>query len=163
MLLSENCLMEEFTQQDVKNAIKIYTNGQTRKFLGGALPRYEAEKKAADLLNKKTSDEKVFAVKTRAEKEFIGLIYFAPYYDTGYYEISYEFLPEFWGKGYAFEIMTAFLTAYRQSTGVQKRIYAETQTENIRSRKLLEKLGYIVESELIRYGAKQTVYYIDMI
>ena len=163
MLLSENCLMEEFTQQDVKNAIKIYTNGQTRKFLGGALPRYEAEKKAADLLNKKTSDEKVFAVKTRAEKEFIGLIYFAPYYDTGYYEISYEFLPEFWGKGYAFEIMTAFLTAYRQSTGVQKRIYAETQTENIRSRRLLEKLGYIVESELIRYGAKQTVYYIDMI
>ena len=154
MLLSENCLMEEFTQQDVKNAIKIYTNGQTRKFLGGALPRYEAEKKAADLLNKKIADEKVFAVKTRAEKEFIGLIYF---------EISYEFLPEFWGKGYAFEIMTAFLTAYRQSTGVQKRIYAETQTENIRSRRLLEKLGYIVESELIRYGAKQTIYYIDMI
>lgn len=163
MLLSENCLMEEFTQQDVKNAVKIYTNRQTRKFLGGALPRYEAEKKAADLLNKKTSDEKVFAVKTRAEKDFIGLIYFAPYYDTGYYEISYEFLPEFWGKGYAFEIMTAFLTAYHQCTGVQKRIYAETQTENIRSRKLLEKLGYIVESELIRYGAKQTVYYIDMI
>ena len=62
MLLSENCLMEEFTQQDVKNAVKIYTNRQTRKFLGGALPRYEAEKKAADLLNKKTSDEKVFAV-----------------------------------------------------------------------------------------------------
>ena len=98
MLLSENCLMEEFTQQDVKNAVKIYTNGQTRKFLGGALPRYEAEKKAADLLNKKIADEKVFAVKTRAEKEFIGLIYFAPYYDSGYYEISYEFLPEFWGE-----------------------------------------------------------------
>lgn len=45
MLLSENCLMEEFTQQDVKNAVKIYTNEQTRKFLGGALPRYEAEKR----------------------------------------------------------------------------------------------------------------------
>ena len=45
MLLSENCLMEEFTQQDVKNAVKIYTNRQTRKFLGGALQRYEAEKK----------------------------------------------------------------------------------------------------------------------
>ena len=67
------------------------------------------------------------------------------------------------GKGYAFEIMTAFLASYRQCTGIQKRIYAETQTENIRSRRLLEKLGYIVESELIRYGAKQTVYYIDMI
>ena len=65
MLLSENCLMEEFTQQDIINAIKIYTNEQTRKFLGGALPRYEAEKKAADILNKKASDEKVFAVKTR--------------------------------------------------------------------------------------------------
>ena len=45
----------------------------------------------------------------------------------------------------------------------KKKIYAETQTANIRSRKLLEKLGYIAESELIRYGAKQTVYYIDMI
>lgn len=95
MLLSENCLMEEFTQQDVKNAVKIYTNRQTRKFLGGALQRYEAEKKAADLLNKNTDNEKVFAVKTIEKKEFVGLIYFAPYYDTGYYEISYEFLPEF--------------------------------------------------------------------
>ena len=163
MLLSENCLMEEFTQQDVKNAVKIYTNRRTRKFLGGALQRYEAEKKAADLLNKNTDNEKVFAVKTIEKKEFVGLIYFAPYYDTGYYEISYEFLPEFWGKGYAFEIMTAFINECRNCAGIQKKIYAETQTANIRSRKLLEKLGYIAESELIRYGAKQTVYYIDMI
>ena len=100
-------------------------------------PHREAEKKAAELLNQNIADEKVFAVKTRAGKEFMGLIYFAPYYDTGYYEISYEFLPEFWGKGYAFEIMTAFLALCRQCNG-QKRIYAETQTENIRSRRLLE-------------------------
>lgn len=162
MLLTENCLAEEFTHQDTENAVKIYTNEQTRKFLGGALPRREAEKKAAELLDKNISNEKVFAVKTRAEKEFIGLIYFAPYYDTGYYEISYEFLPEFWGKGYAFEIMSAFLVSYRQCSDVQKRIYAETQSENIRSRRLLERLGYIAERELIRYGARQTVYYIDM-
>lgn len=120
-------------------------------------------KKAAELLNRSEDNEKVFAVRTRKNKEFIGLIYFAPYYDTGYYEISYEFLPEFWGKGYAFEIMTAFINECRKCAAIQKRIYAETQTENIRSRRLLEKLGYIAENELIRYGARQTVYYIDML
>ena len=83
MLITENCFAEEFAHQDVENAVKIYTNEQTRKFLGGALPRREAEKKAADLLNKNVDNEKVFAVKTRAGKEFIGLIYFAPYYNTG--------------------------------------------------------------------------------
>ena len=163
MLFSENCLMEEFTRKDLENAVKLFTNEQTRKFLGGALPYREAEIKAADLFAQTIAGENVYAVKTRAGNEFIGLIYFAPYYDTGYSEISYEFLPDFWGKGYAFEMMQAFLDACRPCTGVPKRIYAETQSENTRSRRLLEKLGYVAEKELVRYGAKQTVYYIDLI
>lgn len=53
MLITENCFAEEFTQQDTENTVKIYTNQQTRKFLGGALSRHEAEKKSGGAFKQK--------------------------------------------------------------------------------------------------------------
>jgi [ribosomal protein S5]-alanine N-acetyltransferase len=44
--------------------------------------------------------------------------------------------------------------------GIQK-LVAETQTANIRSCKLLEKVGMIMEQRIIRFGAEQAVYSIQ--
>ena len=53
-------------------------------------------------------------------------------------EIGYRFFKEFWGKGYAFESLSAFIGKLKE-TGVKK-IKAKTKKENVRSEKLLIKL-----------------------
>ncbi|HMV86569.1 MAG TPA: GNAT family N-acetyltransferase [Blastocatellia bacterium] len=55
-------------------------------------------------------------------------------------DIGFAFLPEFWGKGYAYEAAAAALNYGRDTLGF-KRIVAITSPDNAASGRLLEKLG----------------------
>ena len=55
-------------------------------------------------------------------------------------DIGFAFLPEYWGRGYAFEAASAVM-AYGGSVLGLKRIVAITSVDNDSSAKLLEKLG----------------------
>lgn len=64
-------------------------------------------------------------------------------------EISYAFLKEYWGNGYAYETMKSTLN-YCQNELKLKRILIETQSKNIRSNKLIQKLGGKLEQDSTR-------------
>lgn len=162
-ITTDRCYLKRLTSDDKEEVIEIYINPETRRFLGGALSVQTAEEKIEYFIKnqEKTNDENRFTVRLKQENTLIGLIYLSPYYDSGFYELSYEFLPEFWGQGYAFEVMKASLNHCRIELGLRK-IYAETQTKNARSRNLLEKLGYKLEKEIVRFNENQTVYSINL-
>lgn len=101
--------------------------------------------------------EEIFAVRLKENGAFLGLVYLNPYYDTPACEFSYEFLPEFWGQGYACEVLSELLRYCGQERG-EKELLAETQQKNTASRRLLEKLGFEQEKELTRFGERQMVY-----
>lgn len=62
-------------------------------------------------------------------------------------DIGFAFLPEFWGKGYAFEAASAVM-AYGKSAFGLNRIVAITTPDNHNSIKVLEKLGLRFEQML---------------
>jgi RimJ/RimL family protein N-acetyltransferase len=55
-------------------------------------------------------------------------------------DIGYAFLPEFWGKGYAYEAAAAVMAFGESAFGLQ-RIVAVVSTKNHSSIKVLEKIG----------------------
>jgi RimJ/RimL family protein N-acetyltransferase len=55
-------------------------------------------------------------------------------------DIGFAFLPEFWGRGYAYEAATAVLAHGHQGFGLQ-RIVAITSISNDSSIRVLEKIG----------------------
>jgi ribosomal-protein-alanine N-acetyltransferase len=55
-------------------------------------------------------------------------------------DIGYAFLPEFWGKGYAYEAAAAVMAFGESAFGLQ-RIVAVVSSENYSSIKVLEKIG----------------------
>ena len=59
-------------------------------------------------------------------------------------DIGYSFLPNYEGKGYAFEAAAALKSAAKNSFSLKK-LKAITVKENTGSRKLLEKLGFSFE------------------
>jgi len=59
-------------------------------------------------------------------------------------DIGFAFLPRFWAKGYAYEAAAA-VVAYGKNVLGLRRIVAITTSDNHRSAKLLEKLGFRVE------------------
>jgi RimJ/RimL family protein N-acetyltransferase len=62
-------------------------------------------------------------------------------------DIGFAFLPEYWGRGYAYESAFAVITHSREVLGLN-RIVAITSPDNDRSAKLLEKLGLRFEEML---------------
>lgn len=60
-------------------------------------------------------------------------------------EIGYELAPEYWGQGMMTEAVAAALTFGFQSMGLHS-VEAQIAPENIGSRRVLEKLGFVQEA-----------------
>lgn len=68
-------------------------------------------------------------------------------------DIGFGFLPEFMGKGYAYEASSAVMNYARNELKLEP-ILAITSKDNIRSQKLLNKLG-LFRSELIDWQGEE--------
>ncbi len=90
----------------------------------------------------------------------MGLVCIGKYHDGIHYEVSYELQPAYWGRGYGTEIIEQVITYGFDVFGL-KELYAETQKKNVASRRLLEKVGMQLFSELDRFGESQCVYVIQ--
>ena len=152
---SERCIITPLSATDIEAASAIFTNVETRRYLGGALHKEDALYRLLMWLNDDNSE--YYCVYLKDCHDLIGMVYLTPYHDQTRFELSYEFLPQYWGKGFAYEVMSHMLTYCFIERAIQE-VVAETQTKNITSRRLLEKLGYQLEKEMVRFGEKQSVY-----
>ncbi len=77
-------------------------------------------------------------------------------------DIGYAFLPQFRGQGYALEAATA-VTQYAQNTLKLNRIVAITTPDNMKSIKLLGKLGFYFDRmvRLSAEGAESNLFVLD--
>ncbi|WP_413306207.1 GNAT family N-acetyltransferase [Bacillus sp. 1P10SD] len=88
---------------------------------------------------------------------FIGMVSLDPHHDGIYYEVSYQLLPNWWGVGYATEVVQVVIN-FALNELKQPKIIAETQIANIVSCRPLEKLGMKLEGTINRFGAEQAIY-----
>ncbi|WP_339293232.1 GNAT family N-acetyltransferase [Paenibacillus sp. FSL W8-0187] len=92
--------------------------------------------------------------------QFIGFVSLDRYHDVKNIELSYEFLPQHWGNGYATEVVRKMIDYSFTEINLPK-IVSETQIANTSSCKLLERVGMKLENRLMRFGAEQAVYRIE--
>lgn len=78
-----------------------------------------------------------------------------------FHDIGFAFLPAFGGKGYAYEATKAFLQGLIDGYADEK-LLATTIPENIRSIRLLQKLGFQFDKEIDIEGKKLQVYAISV-
>jgi RimJ/RimL family protein N-acetyltransferase len=79
-------------------------------------------------------------------------------------EVSYSFLPEHWGHGYAREAVTAVVDwALADSVAASPAVIAITQQANVRSRRLLESIGMSLVESFVEFDAPQVMYSVDRI
>ncbi|MER5701429.1 GNAT family N-acetyltransferase [Micromonospora sp. NPDC002296] len=75
--------------------------------------------------------------------------------------MSYVFLPEWWGRGYARETCTAAIGLAFDRFPDAARLIAVTQEANTRSVRLLEALGMARVDAFEEFGARQVMHAID--
>jgi ribosomal-protein-alanine N-acetyltransferase len=154
-ITTDRCILSPLAEADFNDLKPLLTNTDVRRYLGGVRPIEDSLSNLRESIS--TANNYPFVARLCGTTELLGLVTIAPHHNPTDMEISYMFLPEHWGKGYAREAIKAILDFCKQKLNLN-RVVSETQTSNHRSCRLLETLGYRAESQIERFGAKQTIY-----
>jgi ribosomal-protein-alanine N-acetyltransferase len=134
--------------------VDLNTSAEVRRFLGGPLQKAEAIDRATYITG--DHQELCWSVVNKSGN-FLGLIIVHEHHDSEKLEISYQFLPESWGQGYAFESVQVALEHLFKKLGIDQ-VLAETQQKNLQSIRLLKKLGFCELKLLERFGETQILF-----
>ena len=152
---TKRCRLARLECADREGVAALYRCEETRRYLGGALGEGASAYRILHLLADK--DAKHWTIRTREAQDFVGLASLSRHHDGPDLEISFQFLPAFWGQGLARETIGALLE-YSSKTLKLPKLLAKTQAANLRSRRLLERLGMTPLRTTMRFGAEQIIY-----
>lgn len=160
IFITDRCIASALKKNDMEEAVRLFTDNNVREYLGGIISSH----KAIEKLNQWISDHKsvYLTIRLKVNNEFIGIISISPHHNMGHHELSYQFLPEYWGYGYAVEIIEETLNYCKHKMHLKK-IVAETQSANKRSCRLLERVGYQLSERIVRFDAEQSIYYYELL
>jgi RimJ/RimL family protein N-acetyltransferase len=140
---------------DVPEIARLWTDLEVRRHLGGPVAGSVVrirEKRCVGAPG-------VFAVARRADGAVVGLVTVELGARDGRTEVSYQLLPEHWGRGYGREAVAAAVAWARgDAPSGAPGVVALTQQANLRSRRLLEALGATVEDSLVEWDEPQVLY-----
>lgn len=159
MIETNRCVLLKVQADDYEDVKLLYTNCEVRKFLGGT---QDSGSIAASFkgIHNATSDSLYLIAREKNTTDFIGLVSLDAHHDGVSTEISYQFLPIWWGKGYATEIVRELITYGFINLNITE-IIAETQSANKASCRVLQKSGMRYRNTVVRFGEKQTIYGIN--
>ncbi|GAB3976773.1 GNAT family N-acetyltransferase [Plantactinospora veratri] len=146
-------LLRRPAAEDLAGLTGLYTDGEVRRFLGGALDPATAASRAARLLAERAWGR--FVIIDRSTGELAGSGDLAR--KRGPWEISYQLRPAFWGRGLASATINA-LVGWFFSQMEEEILIAVTQDANERSTRLLERNGATLQHRFVEYGALQRQY-----
>ena len=118
------CILTMFHPDDRTHAVRLNTDIDVRRFLGGPVPTQVAERRFEKWLTGKGAIRR-WAVRRKVDNSFVGMVSLTPHHDPKDTEVSYLLLPERWGNGYGKEAVKAAVV-YAFSTLRLPRIVAET-------------------------------------
>jgi len=152
---TQRCVLTHLREADIPDAIRLLTEPQVRAHLGGVLTEDAAVSRLKEWI---AADDSVhYAVRHAETGALMGILAVAPHHNLIDKEISYQFLPEYWGNGYAYETIGWLLVHCKDELHIET-VVSETQSANERSCRLLKKLGYEEQEKLVRFGSEQTIF-----
>lgn len=153
---TKRCSLIIFQETDRKDVAQLFVNPEVRAFLGGVRTR-DTIRSILDEMLAPEDDSCNWVVREKYTQDFIGMISLDLHHEGVDQELSYQFLPEWWGQGYATEA-AAVIIDYALKELQLPALVAETQSANVPSCRLLEKLGMKLERKVSRFGAEQSIY-----
>ena len=154
-MVTSACVLDSIQAADLASVARLFSECKVRAFLGGPLSPQLAEQRAAELANQSTH---AWAVRESLGSPLLGVVVLDRHHELEDLEVSYLFLPEHWGRGYASEAVRQVVARAFGTLGL-RRIFAETQSANTASVRLLEHLGFRLLRKVVRFGAEQSIYF----
>lgn len=144
VLETERLSLRQLTVDDAQFILTLLNEPSFLRYIGDKQVRNLEDARAYILNGPVASYERngfgLYLVELKESYTPIGICGFLKRDELPDPDIGFAFLPEFWGKGFAFEAAAAVLEDARQRLKLQ-RILAITSLDNEASIKLLQRLG----------------------
>lgn len=157
MIKTKRCTIKRFAKEHVDFFNALVTDKRVRQYLGGVPSKRHIEQQINRYLN--SAGDAFWIVQEDETGDFIGFISVNKASISSKDEISYEFLPSRWGKGYAIECITKIIEYIFNNANCNELI-AITQTKNDRSKKLLERVGMQLVKTKVMFDEDQSIYHL---
>ena len=135
---TKNLILRRRMEDDLPNMVKMFNTEDVRKYLGGYPPRDEHS--WLKIVRHRNDHE--WAVILKENNEYIGECLLPKIVDNYLGKIGYVFMKEYWGKEYAYEAVSK-IVEYCSNVLKLKRLYTTIDNKNNRSKKFIEKIGFI--------------------
>ncbi|MER7949517.1 GNAT family N-acetyltransferase [Streptomyces sp. NPDC096079] len=150
-LVTERLVLRPVRSVDLPAVTRLWTDPEVRRHLGG--PVIDS---VVRIRQRRIVGAAGHHVVVRAEDGvLLGLVTVEEGGRDGETEVSYQFLPEHWGRGYAREAVGAAVARVLESA---PSVVAVTQEANHRSRRLLEAVGLEHAESFVEWDAHQVLY-----
>ncbi|SHK26499.1 ribosomal-protein-alanine N-acetyltransferase [Clostridium cavendishii DSM 21758] len=153
---TNRCIVENLKHDDYDDVKLLYLDNEVREFLGGAISDERYNSSFKQMINN-NEDSLYWVVRLKNTNDFIGLVSIDTHHDGVSKELSYQFLPSYWGNGYALEVIREILKFISTELNI-KSIISETQVANKASCRLLNNLGMKVVDKVYRFNAEQHIF-----
>ena len=142
MICTTRCELTALRGDDLNHVLRLYTDTDVRRFLGGPVDEQTIRLRFVEMLESDAATQH-WAIRVKVDGSFVGIVTLGTHHDGINTEISYQLLPEWWGRGYAAEAVQAVIT-HALTDLCLPRVIAETQIANTTSCRLLERIGMLV-------------------
>jgi ribosomal-protein-alanine N-acetyltransferase len=155
--LTARLLLNLITENDHDFVIRLLNTDGWIQFIGNR--NIHSTGDAIDYIRKikNTPDFLYWIVRVKDTGTPIGIVSFLKRNYLDHFDIGFAFLPEFSGQGYAYEAANKVLSAVKKMPAYAT-ILATTLPTNIKSIRLLTKLGFHFEREIERDSVKLQLY-----
>lgn len=143
ILFTERLALRPRQEKDIPCMLELFRNEEVRRFLGGYPPT--EERAMLRMIRSRGRTDWVAALKD--SDEYIGECMLLKVVDGYLGEIGWYFRQSFWGQGYAFEAAEAVMVYSRNTLGI-RRLCAQIDEQNERSKRLAERLGFTLDAHL---------------
>jgi len=157
ILETERLVFHPFTPDDVDLLAALHSDPEVQRHIGGMWPREEVQKRVdlyvADQAKYGFSKWKAYL----RDGAFVGRAGVSVDPNLGAPELGYSFARTVWGQGLASEAAFAIVDWMFANTDLPE-LAAFAVSQNLASRRVLEKLGMVLEGEHERHGDLCTFY-----
>ncbi|WP_177160884.1 GNAT family N-acetyltransferase [uncultured Fusobacterium sp.] len=152
-----NITFEKLKAQDIPEIANMLTKKEVCKYLNfGPNDFDETKNYFLAMLKDKNSNNYIFTI--RENSNFVGQCALLETDEKDTYLIAYQLDNNFWGKGYGY-LAGKFLVDFAFNTLKAKKIIGDCFSENLGSKKIMEKLGFkLIKTEYKNFDKNGILY-----